>query len=104
MNIHVVVFLIGLFLVPLVLLAFGHRIRRRGPRQRALFWGAIVGHCFAVILAVVLGMIPPEEWTSSETTRGFAGLWSLLVFPIVGALIAAVLRRPRGGDAQSVRR
>ena len=104
MSVHVLIFLIGLFAVPIALLAFGRRIRRRGLRQRALFWGAIAGHCVALILAVVFGMIPPEEWTSSETTRGFAGLWSLLVFPIVGALIAAALRRPRGHDARSVRR
>lgn len=104
MNIHVLAFLVGLFVVPIALLAFGHRIRRRGPRQRALFWGAIVGHCVALMLAVVLGMIPPEDWTSSEPVRGFAGLWSLLVLPVVGALIAAALRRPRGSDAQSVPR
>jgi MFS family permease len=103
-SVHVLIFLIGLFAVPIALLAFGRRIRRRGPRQRALFWGAIVGHCVALLLAVVLGMIPPEDWTSRETVRGFAGLWSLLLFPIVGALIAAALRRPRGSDEQSVPR
>lgn len=95
MSIHLVVFLIGLFVVPIVLLVYGRRIRRRGPRQRALFWGAIAGHCVAVLVAVVLGMIPPEEWTSNDTARGFAGFWSLLVFPIVGALIAAAIRSAR---------
>lgn len=95
MSIHLVVFLIGLFVVPIVLLVYGRRIRRRGPGQRALFWGAIAGHCVAVIVAVVLGMIPPEEWTSNDTARGFAGFWSLLVFPIVGALIAAAIRSVR---------
>jgi len=93
MTIHVAVFLIGLFVVPLVLLAYGHRLRRRSPRGRSGFWGAVIGHCIALVLAVVLGMIPPEPWTADDTWRGFLGLWSLLVFPVVGSAISLVLHR-----------
>ena len=38
-------------------------------------------------LAVVWGMIPPETWEPNEIARGFVGLWSLLLFPILGALV-----------------
>lgn len=88
-----IVFLIGLFVVPCLLLWYGHRLRKRSPRGRTMFWGAVLGHCVAGVLAVVLGMIPPEAWTADEPVRGFAGLWSLAVLPVAGALIGAVLPR-----------
>ncbi|HEX7120871.1 MAG TPA: hypothetical protein VF178_00785 [Gemmatimonadaceae bacterium] len=105
MTVHIVAFLLGLFVVPLVLLWYGHRLRRRSPRGRAAFWGAVVGHCTAGVLAVSLGMVPPEAWTPEETWRGFVGLWSLLVFPVTGGVIGAVAHRPRpeAADASAVR-
>ena len=90
MSLHFVAFVLGLFVVPLALLAVGHRLRRRSPRVRGMFWGAIAGHCVAAALAVVWGMIPPDAWEPTETARGFAGLWSLLLFPLAGALLGAV--------------
>lgn len=93
MTLHVAVFLVGLFGVPLALLAYGHRLRRRSPRGRSAFWGALLGHCFALVLVMVLGMIPPESWTADDTVRGFIGFWSLLVFPLVGAVISLAMHR-----------
>lgn len=90
MSVHFVAFLIGLFGVPIALLAYGHRLRRRTDRQQRVFWGAVVGHCVAGVLAVVWGMIPPEEWTSGETARGLAGYWALFVLPAAGALVGAL--------------
>ncbi|MEK7403220.1 MAG: hypothetical protein AABZ80_12765 [Gemmatimonadota bacterium] len=86
MSANIIAFLLGLFGVPIALLAVGHRLRRRAPRVRSAFMGAFIGHCVAGVLAVLLGMIPPEAWTPEETGRGFAGLWSLLVLPVVGAM------------------
>jgi hypothetical protein len=100
MSIHFIAFALGLFGIPLVLLAMGHRLRRRSPRVRAMFWGALAGHCIAAVLAVVWGMIPPDAWEPTETARGFAGLWSLLLFPIVGATLA--LAAKRGASAAAV--
>ncbi len=82
------VLLTGLFGVPLALLVLGHRIRRRGPTVRRAFAGAVAGHCVAACLAVTVGMIPPEAWTSDETVRGLAGVWSLVAAPLVGAGLA----------------
>jgi hypothetical protein len=90
MNAGLLAFLIGLFVVPVLLLWYGHKLRRRSARARAVFWGALIGHCIAGTLAVTLGMIPPEAWTPDERVRGFIGLWSLSVFPLAGALLGAV--------------
>jgi hypothetical protein len=95
MSLGFVAFLLGIFGVPIALLAFGHRLRRRTDRQRGAFWGAIIGHCVGGTLAVTLGMIPPENWTSDETMRGFAGLWAMLLLPVIGALIGATLNMDR---------
>jgi hypothetical protein len=93
MTVHVLAFLLGLFGVPIVLLVYGHRLRRRSARGRAAFWGAVIGDVGAATLAISLGMIPPEAWTTEETWRGFIGLWSLLVFPVAGAIVAFVRHR-----------
>ncbi|MGH7468848.1 MAG: hypothetical protein ACRENP_12900 [Longimicrobiales bacterium] len=97
MTLNFLAFLIGLFVVPLLLLSWGRRLRRRAPRSRSAFWGAIIGHCVAGTIAVIWGMIPPEAWTAEETGRGFFGLWSLLVLPLAGALVGALFARAEKG-------
>lgn len=87
MSIHIAAFIAGLFFVPLALLIAAHKLRRRSPRVRAAFWGAAIGHIVAIVLATTWGMIPPETLTPGETARGFVSLWSLLLFPLVGALV-----------------
>lgn len=93
MSTGIAVFLIGLFGVPLVLLVWGRKVRRMDPRRRRAFWGAIVGHCIAGVLAVSLGMIPPEAWTEQEMVRGFFGLWGLLLLPLAGGIAGALSTR-----------
>ena len=95
MSAGLMAFLLGLFVVPGVLVGYSHHLRKRSPRARAVFWGAVIGHCLAALLAVTLGMIPPEAWTKGEIVRGFAGLWSLLLLPLAGAFIGALVPGPR---------
>jgi cytosine/uracil/thiamine/allantoin permease len=102
MSVHFVVFLLGLFGIPLVLLAVGHKLRKRSPRTQAMFRGAICGHCVAGIVAVVWAMIPPETWEPSDMARGFAGLWSLLLFPVAGALAYWIVRRRRRNHRSTI--
>jgi len=91
MSLGFIAFILGFFGVPVALLSYGHRLRRRTQRERKAFWGAVIGHCVAGTLAVTFAMIPPEAWTSEETMRGFAGLWALLLLPVVGAIVGAVM-------------
>lgn len=91
MSLNLVAFLAGLFVVPIVLLWLGYRLRRRSPRARRAFWGGVVGYCIAGTLAVIGGMIPPEAWGSGETMRGLVGFWGMLVLPVIGAVVATLI-------------
>lgn len=94
------VFLVGLFGVPLALLWWGHRVRRMSrPAQRA-FWGAIIGHCVAGLAASIFGMFPPEAWSEGDAVRGFFGFFSLLAFPVGGGLIGYVTGGARPARGQ----
>jgi hypothetical protein len=89
-------FLTGLFLVPLALLALGHRLRERGAVQRAAFWGGVTGHTIALCVAVTALHVPPVMWGSE--VRVAAALWSLLLGGAGGALLGVlhvVARRGR---------
>lgn len=81
----------GLFVVPLLFLALGHRWRRRGPRARAAFWGGLAGYLVASCAALVVGMRPAEEWSAGDTLRGALGFWGLLLAPALGAAVAVLL-------------
>jgi hypothetical protein len=86
MTVHQAALLAGLFLPPLVALALGHRIARRPPRTRTLFWGVVIGHTLAALLATVAALYAPVRWDEANLWRGLLGFWSM---PIGGALGAA---------------
>lgn len=88
-----VAMLAGLFVVPVALLALGHRLRRRTYRQRAVFWGAAIGYLVASCAALVAGMIPPESWSADDRWRGLLGFWSLLIGPAIGAVAGVAKAR-----------
>ncbi len=91
MSAGLLAMLAGLFLVPMVLLYLGHRLRRRSGRARGMFWGALCGHIVGALFATWYSMIPPETWTSADTTRGFFGFYAMLVFAVIGTLAGFVL-------------
>jgi hypothetical protein len=93
MNAGILIFLIGLYVLPVGLLWLGHHLKRRSARAKRIFWGAVIGHCIAGTLALFAGMMLPEEWTAQERMRGFLGLWSLLIFPLAGGIAAALKNR-----------
>lgn len=90
MTIGTIALLIGLFVMPVVLLGLGHRLRRRSPMQRRIFWGALVGYLVAALAAMWVGMVPAAEWSSTDTARGLLGFCGLLLGPIIGAAAAAI--------------
>ena len=83
--------LLGVFVVPVLLLWLGHRLRRRTPRQHRIFWGALAGHLASLPIAMLAAMIPPAEWSPADVLRGALGLWLPLVAPVVGAALGAML-------------
>lgn len=85
---------LGLFGIPVALLMAGHRVRRTTRLHQRTFWGAVLGHCVAAVLALAASLVPPTGWTPGDLLRGGLGVWGLLVFPAAGALLAR-LTSPR---------
>ena len=88
-----VAMLLGLFAVPLFLLWAGHHWRYTGPRMRGAFWGGIIAHTIAALLATLAGVLWPMEWDGGDRWRGFFGFWSMLVLFVIGAVIGALVNR-----------
>ena len=86
-------FLVGLFIVPVIILWLGHRLRRRTARQRGAFWGGVIGYGAASIAALIVGMYPAAMWGDSDLMRGALGFWSIVVVPVFGAAIGAVMAK-----------
>jgi hypothetical protein len=95
--------LLGLFAVPMFLLWAGHHWRHTTPRVRGAFWGGVIAHSVAALLATGAGVFWPVEWEASHTWRGFFGFWSMLVLFVVGAGIGAAVndRAAKAGDSAS---
>jgi len=93
MNIHQLALLLGLFLVPLVALAIGHRLARRGPLARNGCWGLVGGHTLAALAASIVAMTTPEFWGPADLWRGIIGYWGMLVLPALGAALGALRTR-----------
>lgn len=90
--------LMGLFAVPAVLLAIGHRLRRRPPAWRRAFWGGVAGHSFAVLLTIAVSMYPSIAWEGGPRLRDHAVHWSMILGAVLGGGIAAALPARRSGD------
>lgn len=87
-------FLLGLLVVPGMLLWLGHRLRDRSPAQRGAFWGGVIGHTAAIIVAVTLLHYPPVMWT--DPVRSTIAMWVMLLGAAVGAGVGAL--RSGGGE------
>ena len=88
--------LLGLFAAPLFLLWAGHHWRYRSAAVRGAFWGGLIAHTVAALLATIAGLYRPAEWAPTDTWRGFLGLWSMLVLFAIGAAIGAVIGARKG--------
>ena len=80
-------FLVGLLIVPALLLWLGHRLRDRSPAQRGAFWGGVIGHTVAIIVAVTLLHYPPVMWTGE--VRAAIAMWVMLLGAAAGAAAGA---------------
>ena len=87
MSVSLLAFLLGLFVMPVVALALGHRIAKRPARQRGAFWGVVIGHTMAMLAAVAAALYRPVQWSETDAVRGAVGLWGMLVLGLVGGAI-----------------
>lgn len=84
MSAEHVALLAGLFAIPALLLALGHRLRRRPPFWRQVFWGAVAGHSLALLLTLTVALARPVAWEGGPRARDNAVHWSLLLGAMVG--------------------
>ena len=87
--------LMGLFAIPALLLALGHRLRRRQPLWRRVFWGAVAGHSVALLVMLAATLYPPVGWEGGPRPRDHAVHWSLLLGALAGGTIGGLLRFQR---------
>ena len=91
----VIALLLGLFAAPAFLLWAGHHWRHTTRRMRGAFWGGLIAHSIAAVLATGAGVLFPYEWDAADMWRGFFGLWSMLALFVIGALFGALVN---GGE------
>lgn len=87
MTAHLAALLLGLFAVPLAALVLGHRLARRPPRQRAAFWGLVLGHTAAALVATAAALHEPVRWDASDQLRGLLGYWLMPIGGLAGAAL-----------------
>lgn len=93
MTMGTLAMLVGLFGVPVFLLWAGHRLRRRSPRVRVVFWGALTGYGVASLAALAVSIYPAAMWSADDTLRGVLGFWSFVIGGLLGAAVALVFVR-----------
>lgn len=70
--------LLGIFGVPLLLLAGGHRFRRLGRRMRGAFWGGVAGYAVGVIAWAIAAIAPAQMWMP-----GSIRLSAIVIVPVL---------------------
>lgn len=86
--------LLGIFVVPLAMLAACHRFRRLSRQQRRIVWGLIIGYGLALLLVLPALFIPPVMWAPDQPARSFLAYWGLFLIPVTGALAGRLLPLP----------
>ena len=81
-----VVFTVGLYVVPLAILALGHGLKRRSTRVRGAFWGAVIGYGVGALVTSLVTVVPPFHWDGGSVVRELAVHWSLVAATAVGFL------------------
>lgn len=86
-----VALLLGVFLVPLCMLAACHRFRRLSQDQRRVVWGLIIGYGVALPVVLLTLILPPVMWSPDQPLRSTLVYWGLLLMPALGATAGLVL-------------
>jgi malonyl CoA-acyl carrier protein transacylase len=95
-TVSMLALLMGLFVVPMVLLLLGHRLRRRTAASRGMFWGAVAGHSLGILASVAAMHLPAVLWAGGDA-RTIIVHWGMLVGAIGGAAVGWMAMRSRVG-------
>ena len=83
--------LLGLFAVPTYLLWAGHHWRKRSARTKGAFWGGVIGHTVAALVATLAAMYEPALWSEDDVLRGVLGYWMMLLAGAAGIGVGALV-------------
>lgn len=96
--------LLGIFGVPIGLLALSHRFRDLGRRPRGAFWGGLLGWMVGMFVWLAATIGPAVMWDPASARLAGVVL-PLLGFPLLGVALGAVIgRTPRRGPKAPGRR
>ena len=98
MSLSLLALLAGLFIVPVVLLWLGHRLRRRTAPSRSAFWGAVAGHTLGMLASVAAMHVPAVLWAGGGA-RTMIVHWGMLAGAIAGGAIGWMMGARRGESA-----
>ncbi len=93
--------LLGLFAVPAVLLWLSERLHRRPLVVRGAFWGALIGHSMAMVVAIIAAMYTPVVWTEADVIRGVLAWGSMPLAGVIGAGVGAWMAHARARVAHA---
>ncbi|TFH64668.1 MAG: hypothetical protein E4G90_07615 [Gemmatimonadales bacterium] len=89
--------LLGLFGVPGLLMALGHRLRRRSEGHKLRFWGGVTGYILGMSVAISAMLLPPVWWADGTFLRPFLVHWAMVLGGILGLLTGPYWARTPGG-------
>lgn len=98
MSLALTALLAGMFVVPVVMLWLGHRLRRRSARARGGFWGAVAGHTLGMLASVAAMHVPAILWAGGDA-RTIVVYGGMLIGAIAGAAIGWMAGARRGEPA-----
>lgn len=90
--------LMGMFVVPALLVALGHRLRQRRPVWRRVFWGGVAGHSIAILVMLAATLYPPVAWEGGPRPRDHAVHWSMVLGAVAGGALGAAMPGQRRRD------
>jgi peptidoglycan biosynthesis protein MviN/MurJ (putative lipid II flippase) len=90
--------LAGMFIVPIVLLWLGHRLRRRSDRSRGVFWGAVAGHTLGLLASVAAMHVPAVPWAGGDARTTIVH-WGMLIGAVAGGATGWMVGARRGESA-----
>jgi hypothetical protein len=100
MTLSHVALLIGLFVAPAVLPWLGHRLRRRTPRMRAVFWGATIGYGLGLLATLAALHVPPVLWIGGDARTALVH-GGMLLGAVLGAAIGGMMGGRRSGTHEA---